>query len=67
MDACISAIFPFSNGNSLFGKFWSEKNCQFKDTHREKAPSNKTPVLIKSTNIGIWIVGTTNQLFTRGF
>ena len=24
-----------------------------KDTHREKAPSNKTPALTKSTNMGI--------------
>ena len=38
----------------------------FKDTHREKAPSNKTPALTKSTNMGIWVVGTTNQLFIRG-
>ena len=37
-----------------------------KDTHREKAPSNKTPVLRKSTNIGVWAVGTLNQLFIRG-
>ena len=34
----------------------------FKDTHREKVPSNETPVLIESTNMGIWVVGTTNQL-----
>ena len=37
-----------------------------KDTHREKTPSNKTPVLTKSTNMGIWVIGTSNQLFTRG-
>ena len=37
-----------------------------KDTHREKAPSNKTPALTKSTNMGIWVVGTTNQLFKGG-
>ena len=40
--------------------------AQIKDTHREKAPSNKTPVLTKSVNIGIWVVGTTNQLFIGG-
>ena len=34
-----------------------------KDTHREKAPSNKTPALTKSTNMNIWLVGTSNQLF----
>ena len=35
-----------------------------KDTHREKAPSNKTPALTKSINMSISAVGTTNQLFT---
>ena len=39
---------------------------QLKNTHREKAPSNETAGLIKSTNMGIWVVGTTNQLFIRG-
>ena len=38
----------------------------FKDTHREKAPSNKTPALRKSTNMGVWAVGTLNQLFITG-
>ena len=37
-----------------------------KDTHREKAPSNKTPALTKSMNTDIWVVGTSNQLFRRG-
>ena len=32
----------------------------------EKAPSNKTLTLAKSTNMGIWIVGTSNQPFIRG-
>ena len=36
------------------------------DTQGEKAPSNKTLVLTKSTNMGIWAVDTTNQLFIRG-
>ena len=39
---------------------------QMNDTHREKAPSNKTSTITKSTNKGIWVVGTTNQLFIRG-
>ena len=34
-----------------------------KDTHREKAPSNKTPARTKKTNMVIWVVGTSNQLF----
>ena len=36
------------------------------DTHREKAPSNKTPALKNSTNMGIWVIGTSNQFFIRG-
>ena len=39
----------------------------FKDTHREKAPSNKTPALKKSMNVGVWAVSTLSQLFIRGF
>ena len=38
----------------------------FKDTHREKAPSNKTPALTNSTNMGIWVVGISNKIFIRG-
>ena len=37
-----------------------------KDTQREKALSNKTPTLTKSRNMGIWVVGISNQLFLRG-
>ena len=37
-----------------------------KDTHREKAPSNKTPALRKSMNMDVGAVGTLNQLFIRG-
>ena len=45
-----------------------KKSVHFKvkDTHREKAPSNKTPALTKSMNMDIWVVGTPNQLFRRG-
>ena len=39
---------------------------KFKDTHREKAPSGKTPKLTKSRSMGIWVVDTSNQLFIRG-
>ena len=38
---------------------------RFKDTHREKTSLNKTPVLTKSMNMDIWIVGTIKQLFVR--
>ena len=44
------------------------QNCQFKDTHlfKVKTPSNKTVALTKSTNMGIQVLGTLNQLFIRG-
>ena len=32
----------------------------------EKAPSNKTPALTKITNIGIRVIGTSNQILIRG-
>ena len=32
-----------------------------------KAPSNKTPALIKRMNMDIWVAGTSNQLFIRGY
>ena len=37
-----------------------------KDTHRVKAPSNKTPEITKSINMNIWVVGTSNQLVIKG-
>ena len=42
------------------------RQMSFKDTHREKALSNEAATLTKSTNLDIWVVGTTNQLFIRG-
>ena len=37
----------------------------FKNTHREKARSNKTSALKESTNMDTWVVGTSNQLYIR--
>ena len=37
-----------------------------KHPYRQKAPSKKTPALTKSMNMGIWSVGTGNQLFIWG-
>ena len=48
----------------VYGKI-SVSFC-FKDTHREKALSNKTPALRKSANMGVWAIGILNQLFIRG-
>ena len=42
------------------------KRLLLKDTHREKVPANKIATLSKSTNMDIWVVGTSNQFFIRG-
>ena len=36
------------------------------DTHREIAPSDKSPALRKSTIMNVWAVGTLNRIFIRG-
>ena len=61
-------FFKLGANFAIFGCSASRKNdnIMFKDTHREKASSNKTPMLRKSTNMGIWTVGTLYQLFIRG-
>ena len=33
----------------------------------QKPPLNKTPVFTKTTNMGIWFFGTSNQIFIKGF
>lgn len=38
-----------------------------KDTHREKAWSNKTQELMKTFTMDIWVVDKLNQLSVRGF
>ena len=45
-------------------RIWARDFLKYTD--REKAPPNKTPALRKSTNMGVWAVGTLNQLFIRG-
>ena len=39
---------------------------EVKDTYKEKAPSNKTPALIKIINMDTLVIGTSDQLFRRG-
>ena len=63
--ADIEQLIVLRAGNILtLIKVWVYQ--QFKDTHREKAPSNETPVLTKSTSMGICVVSTTSQLLIRG-
>ena len=51
----------FPNNNVSIRKF------SFKDTHRKKWHSNKIPALTKKNEYGHWVVGTSKQLFIRGF
>ena len=46
--------------------YFGRIQIDFKDTHREKTPQSKTPTLLTSMNKDIWVVGTSNQLYTRG-
>ena len=54
------------NLNSILPKIEHLRPLFIKDTHREKAPSNQSAVLTKTTNMDIRVIGTTNQLFIRG-
>ena len=46
--------FPFAHIHSFSNR---------KDTHKEKARSNKTPSILESMNMEICVAGTSNQLF----
>ena len=41
-----------------------QKYIEYKDTHSQKVPINKSQVGIIMDN---WVVGTLNELFLRGF
>ena len=53
---------PLINYNKFF---YMSRTKVIKDTHREKAPSNKTQAYTKGMNMDIWVVGTSKQLFIR--
>ena len=59
---CFWLFFSLLNFDFTVFTFW----YSMRDTHLEKAPSNKTPILLKSVNMKIWIVGTSNQPFIQG-
>ena len=55
------SLFQISNKHIsyLHPTVLAAKSCgSIKDTHKEKERSNKTPSLIKSRNMGIWVAGT---------
>ena len=55
----INLTFETGNRISTFDLCTCDTVYTFvKDIHREKAPSNKTPARRKSTNMGVWAVGT---------
>ena len=66
MTCCTFAYLQILLGGWLIRSYFNVNTVAFKDTHREKTPSNKTPALRKSTNMGVWTVGRLNQLFIRG-
>ena len=68
LDVCLGAkrASAFSFTSRLCRLFFVYL-VSFNNNHREKGPSNKTPVLTKITNMGIWVVGTSNQIFVRGY
>ena len=54
------------SAEKVLGELLGASAKRVNDTHREKAPSKKTPAPRKSTNMVVWAVGTLNQLFIRG-
>ena len=63
----ISELFENVNKELANVTDWCFANkLSIKDTHREKAPSNKLQRLQKKSIMGIWVVGTSNQPFIRG-
>ena len=73
-DLFLTALVYMQEQQNYFYKTWHIRieivlngwSRSFKDTHREKAPSNKTPALWKSMNMDIWVVGTSNQSLIAG-
>ena len=57
-------FWPAQKKLIFLAKSLSIKNI--KNTHREKAPSNKTPAFTKNWNLDNWVVGTSNELSLRG-
>ena len=52
-------ILAFPKGDKvIITKCNMDFSAHLKDTHRKKAPSNKTPAFTKSTNMGIWVEST---------
>lgn len=44
---------------------WPRHTFTNLDTHKERKQWKKTQTFVKSMGIGIWVIGTLNQLFTR--
>ena len=72
---CSSQIHCTCRNNKTTHKTWHirikivSNDCSrisFKDTRREKAPTNKTTALLESMIMDIWVVGTSNQLLLTG-
>ena len=54
MSLFCRVVMPFFDMNYSCVEYYCQKvRLSVKDTHREKVPSNKTPLLTKSRNMGI--------------
>ena len=53
-----SCVWSTTKENLLL--YYLQFSLIVEDTHREKAPSNKTQALRKSPNMGVWAVSTLN-------
>ena len=69
-EKCRAAILlktgSYSNTQVCSSEYCKIFIIEKKKKNREKVPPNKTLALAKSTNIGIWVIGTLNQLFIKG-
>ena len=55
-----SLFWTVASLNVLFVNVFDIEINVVRNTQREKAPSNKTQALTKSTNMGVWVFGTSN-------
>ena len=62
---CLAEVCNFIRKETLTQVFFHDFCETLKNTHRGKAPLNKTPALTKSMSMDIWVVCTSNKLFIR--
>ena len=58
----LSCTYAFQSESTVF----SCLNVKELLAQNKKKKSDKTPALTENTDMGIWVIGTSNQLFIRG-